>query len=200
MPYLICDKCNSYYKLQKGESARDFARCKCGNKLKYYEYIGDYTNNLKNGNNYTKNGNLVDLWFKQSTSIKLASVLSICCLGILLIAGISGIFSNQDDSNLNTVSGGDKGNKLTIVLLSASWCSACREFEQKTLSDPKVQDKMNKNYNFNKIDVDQNKDAAMKYATDGKVTLPTIIILDTNGNQIKKHEGYMTADEFLGIL
>ncbi|MBI5679501.1 MAG: thioredoxin family protein [Methanobacterium sp.] len=216
IPYLICDKCNSYYKLQKGESIKDpqnlrfwdtenevfecFDKCECGNKLEYYKYIGDYTKGLENRKIRTKNEDLAELWAKKSTGIKLVSILVFCSLGILLIAGISGISSNQDNSNLNTVSGGDNGNKLTIVLLSASWCPACKDLDQKTLSDPKVQEKIANNYNFNKIDVDQNKDAAMKYATNGKVTLPTIIILDANGNEIKRYEGYMTADEFLGIL
>ena len=37
--YLICDKCNGYYKLQPDESPEDFDRCQCGGKLKYYEDI-----------------------------------------------------------------------------------------------------------------------------------------------------------------
>jgi hypothetical protein len=34
--YLVCDKCNEYYKLQPDESADDFIdKCECGGKLKY---------------------------------------------------------------------------------------------------------------------------------------------------------------------
>ncbi len=40
MGYLICVKCKSYYKLQLGESAKDFARkCDCGGKLRYVENL-----------------------------------------------------------------------------------------------------------------------------------------------------------------
>ncbi len=37
--YLVCQKCNGYYKLQPGESPEDFEECQCGGKLKYYENI-----------------------------------------------------------------------------------------------------------------------------------------------------------------
>lgn len=37
--YLVCNKCNGYYKLQPGESPDDFEECQCGGKLKYYENI-----------------------------------------------------------------------------------------------------------------------------------------------------------------
>lgn len=34
--YLVCDKCNSYYELQKGESPDDFtSECECGGKLEF---------------------------------------------------------------------------------------------------------------------------------------------------------------------
>lgn len=38
--YLVCQKCNSYYKLQPGESPEDFVyECECGGALKYYDDI-----------------------------------------------------------------------------------------------------------------------------------------------------------------
>jgi hypothetical protein len=36
MPYLVCEKCGGYYKLQDGESPDDFLdKCECGGDLKY---------------------------------------------------------------------------------------------------------------------------------------------------------------------
>ena len=38
--YLVCTKCNTYYKLQPGESPDDFDnKCECGGKFKYYNNI-----------------------------------------------------------------------------------------------------------------------------------------------------------------
>lgn len=38
--YLVCEKCNQYYKLLPGESPEDFTdKCECGGKLEHYEDI-----------------------------------------------------------------------------------------------------------------------------------------------------------------
>ncbi len=40
MSYLLCSKCKSYFKLQSGESAKDFVDlCYCGGKLRYVENL-----------------------------------------------------------------------------------------------------------------------------------------------------------------
>lgn len=40
MAYLICTKCKSYYKLQPGESSKDFvSECDCGGKVRYVERL-----------------------------------------------------------------------------------------------------------------------------------------------------------------
>lgn len=42
MPYLICNKCNLYYEIEKRSEMKDFHTCECGNELKYYESIEEY--------------------------------------------------------------------------------------------------------------------------------------------------------------
>jgi len=38
--YLVCDRCQGYYKLQLGESPEDFSdECECGGRLNYYDNI-----------------------------------------------------------------------------------------------------------------------------------------------------------------
>lgn len=40
MSYLVCDKCKSYYELQKGELPNDFSdKCDCGGKLTFEHKI-----------------------------------------------------------------------------------------------------------------------------------------------------------------
>lgn len=40
MGYMICSKCKIYYKLESGESKKDFAsECNCGSKLRYVEKL-----------------------------------------------------------------------------------------------------------------------------------------------------------------
>ena len=43
--YLVCVKCNTYYKLEPGESPGDFTtKCECGGKFKFFKNI-DWLNN-----------------------------------------------------------------------------------------------------------------------------------------------------------
>lgn len=39
--YLVCKKCNGYYKLEPGESPDGFDKCQCGGELEYMENIED---------------------------------------------------------------------------------------------------------------------------------------------------------------
>lgn len=44
MGYLICDKCESYYELQPGESPKNFdLTCDCGGELKFHNSFDDYS-------------------------------------------------------------------------------------------------------------------------------------------------------------
>ena len=47
--YLVCTKCNGYYKIKEGESPFDFELCQCGGELllvndidDYFEHIDEY--------------------------------------------------------------------------------------------------------------------------------------------------------------
>ncbi len=197
MPYLVCDKCNAYYKLEDGESADGFYRCACGNKLKYYESMGSYIKDLKDRDVSAKN--IFGLWAEGSIKFKLVSISAILCSGILLIAGISAVSFNHGISNQDAVYGENQSIKPTLIVLYASWCPACNQYEQ-TFLDTRVQEKISKNYNFHKINVDQDRDTALKYANNGQILLPTTVILNINGNEIKRQKGYMTPDELLEIL
>lgn len=42
MPYLICDKCNVYYEIERKREIEDFHTCECGNELQYFDTVEDY--------------------------------------------------------------------------------------------------------------------------------------------------------------
>ena len=45
MPYLVCTKCNGYYKLQEWESLEDFEECECGGRLEQVDSLNIPYNN-----------------------------------------------------------------------------------------------------------------------------------------------------------
>jgi len=103
-------------------------------------------------------------------------------------------WTSDFNSALNTA---QKSNKLLFVDFYANWCGYCKELDKKTYPDQGVQQRLEQKYVSVKVDVDQNPDLASKYSVYG---LPTLIIMDANGNEIKRVEGYQTPSELLSIL
>jgi len=87
--------------------------------------------------------------------------------------------------------------KDVLVIFSASWCPACRQMEEDTLQNDEVMKRISENYIGVRIDVDSNPELSSEYRIYG---VPTIIILDSSGNQIRRSEGYMSPQEFMSFL
>ena len=50
--------------------------------------------------------------------------------------------------------------------------------------------------NFIKVDTDNNSDLAREY---GIMSIPTIVLFE-NGNEVKRHTGFMSKEEFIKFL
>ena len=138
-------------------------------------------------------------------------VLVIVVLFIIVIYAVSTIEKNTETQqsqnqsiklqwNIDLNSGfllAQKSNKLVFVDFYADWCGYCKELDENTYTDTYVQQRLAQKYVLVKINVDQNPDLASKYKVYG---LPTLVILDANGNEIKRQEGYVTPSELLNII
>jgi len=90
-----------------------------------------------------------------------------------------------------------KTNKLIFVVFSASWCPACQQLESETLVNEKVTQKLSQSYVAVKIDVDTNPELSSKYEV---YSIPTLIIMNANGVEIKKIEGYQSPEQLLSVI
>ncbi|MDO8870946.1 MAG: thioredoxin family protein [Methanobacteriaceae archaeon] len=102
-------------------------------------------------------------------------------------------YNNLDSA----ISEAQKTNKLVFAFFSANWCPACQQLESETLVNEKVTQKLSQNYVAVKIDVDTNPELSSKY---GIYSIPTLIIMNSNGEEIKKIEGYKSPDQLLSAL
>lgn len=66
-----------------------------------------------------------------------------------------------------------------------------------TYASSEVKEKLMKNYVLLKLDVDANPQLSQKYQA---YSLPTIIILDYNGREIKRIIGYQSPEQLLTQL
>jgi thiol:disulfide interchange protein DsbD len=93
-------------------------------------------------------------------------------------------------------------HRPVLIDFGASWCGACKELDEKTFPDPKVQ-KEGARFVALHIDAsdDDDKDVAKvreKYhATEG---LPVVVFLDSSGQEAKRFTEYVAPDCFASAL
>ncbi len=92
-------------------------------------------------------------------------------------------------------------NQKIVIDFYADWCIPCKELDALTFSDKNVISKMNE---FKSFKVDMTKSASeeteqirQKFSIVG---MPTVLIIDSKGNEIKRITGFVKASEFLDIL
>ena len=88
-----------------------------------------------------------------------------------------------------------------IIDFYADWCIPCKELDAYTFSDPKVIEGSKNFYTF-KADMtkslsDEVEALRNKYNILG---VPTVLILDNKGNEVKRITGFVNADEFYEII
>lgn len=88
-----------------------------------------------------------------------------------------------------------------IIDFYADWCIPCKELDAYTFSDPKVIEESKNFYTF-KADMtkslsDEVEALRNKYNILG---VPTVLILDNKGNEVKRITGFVKADEFYEIV
>jgi len=88
-------------------------------------------------------------------------------------------------------------NKMVFADFYADWCHYCREMDSETYTDTNVQQRIAQSYIAVKIDTDDNPDLSSQYNVYG---LPTIIIFNSNGQEIKRIEGYQSPSQLLSQL
>jgi uncharacterized protein len=88
-------------------------------------------------------------------------------------------------------------NRFIILELEAVWCHWCHVMDEKTWSDPRVAEAVEKNFIPVRVDHDARPDLAERYRDYG---WPAIIFLDGKGNEIVKRAGYIDPETTLRLL
>lgn len=209
MPYLICEDCGNYYELEENESPEDFQlECDCGGELGFYSTKYDYYKKHRinqdfleeSGQKSPENKEKTTEGFFSNLDSQSKGFIAVGVLGVIiliLLFGLSGIFSSMSPSYLDVMTPEiQAANAPILVVLYAPRCSACQKFNSETLNNPDVQQKLS-SYSVMRINVDTNPEQANRFNSN---VIPTIVLLDPKGKEIRRNVGYMTASEFINFL
>lgn len=76
-----------------------------------------------------------------------------------------------------------RANGDDLLIFSAGWCGHCQTLKADLQKDPTIVD----GYTWGYVDADQEKELMRQYSVK---SLPTIIVLDTDNNEVKRQVGY----------
>jgi thioredoxin 1 len=77
---------------------------------------------------------------------------------------------------------------MKYLQFSAAWCGPCK------MLTPIMEQVKAQGIPVEKIDVDANPDMSTKF---GIRSVPTVILVDNNGNEVKRSTGVQTADFYI---
>lgn len=94
-----------------------------------------------------------------------------------------------------------QNNKPIVVDFYADWCIPCKELDAMTFSDPDVIGKM-KEFDIYKVDMTKTmSDRTEKIRNQFDIVgMPTIILINSEGEEVKRITGFVNAEEFLSYL
>lgn len=86
--------------------------------------------------------------------------------------------------------------KLLFIDFQAEWCGACKIMDKTTFTDLNVQNTL-KSYVFLKVDADDDAAATNHYGVAG---LPTLVVMNGNGEEVYRHVGPISAEDLNLVL
>jgi thiol:disulfide interchange protein DsbD len=94
-----------------------------------------------------------------------------------------------------------QGSQPMLVDFTAAWCAACKELDKLTFAHPEVSREAGR-FLAVKVDATDDEDPVVaKTMSDLKVVgLPTVLLFDSKGKEVKRFTDFVEADRFLAAL
>ncbi|HCY77536.1 MAG TPA: thiol:disulfide interchange protein [Ignavibacteriales bacterium] len=91
-------------------------------------------------------------------------------------------------------------NERMVIDFYADWCIPCKELDALTFSDQRVLNEFTR-FTVYKVDMTQNNETnELLRKKFNVIGMPTVLVIDSNGNETKRLTGFVNADEFLTFI
>ncbi len=144
---------------------------------------------------------------KLANNIKGFRIFKIAFSIVLIAVSIYALIPSEKSSiswkqyNDSALTAGMQGKKGMIIDFYADWCIPCKELDASTFTNPKV---IKEADGFHAYKANMTKSLSPEVsALRNKfniVGVPTVLIIDSQGKEVKRITGYVNADEFYKIL
>ena len=88
-------------------------------------------------------------------------------------------------------------DKKVFAVFESDTCVYCKQLRQNTLNDATVMEKLNESYVVTIVNINDNPEIASKYDV---YSTPTILILDSDGKELRSITGYYGPDELISKI
>jgi len=132
------------------------------------------------------------LFFGRSVGPRGGQVMRLSCAALLLVAGAAfaiprtgGAIVQWTPWDQKTIAAASAQHTPVVIDFFADWCLPCKEFDEKTFTDPAVAAELNRFVRI-KANLTNDEDPAVQALTKqyGIVGVPTLIFLDANGQEV----------------
>ena len=153
----------------------------------------------------------VHLSFHDAPMVRARKALAVAVMVCGVYGALSGVLTPKHDAAAPVIAwvhGEDEGLKVARALhrpalldFYADWCLPCKELELKTFSKAEVARALTK-FTLVKVDCTTDDDPTVAAAKQrwGAATLPTLVLLDSDGNIARRIDHFVPPEELLKLL
>ncbi len=129
------------------------------------------------------------------------TIFSVLIIGIAVYALIPSDTKHINWEPYSDESVTEISNRGVIIDFYADWCIPCKELDALTFSDPEVI-KVSKEFETYQADLTETLSIEVEHLREKYkiVGVPTILILNSKGEEVERIVGFVTAEEFLNII
>ena len=94
----------------------------------------------------------------------------------------------------------EKDGKAVVAYLYTDWCGYCRQMDNTTFKDPDLIQQLSGQFTWLRLNPEKEEAGRSLQQRFGVSGFPTVLILNSNGRELDRIQGYVPASRFLIMM